>query len=141
LSQVAPEGRAIALLRASYNRCMAAPALILFAHGARDPRWAAPFERVLEAVQARAPERSPMLAFLELMTPDLSAAIAAQVERGHASVRIVPLFLGPGGHLRHDLPRIVDTARHRHAGVEIEIAAPAGEDANVIGALAQYCLG
>ena len=117
-----------------------APALILFAHGARDPAWAIPFERVLARVHGRAPERAPMLAFLELMAPDLPAAIAAQVERGFDAVRIVPLFLGPGGHLRHDLPLIVDAARARHAGLRIELAGPAGEDGFVIEALADYCL-
>lgn len=50
-------------------------ALILFAHGARDPRSAAPFERILERVRADAPARRPMLAYLELMAPDLATAI------------------------------------------------------------------
>ena len=119
---------------------MTVPALILFAHGARDPAWATPFERVLARVQGRAPERAPMLAYLELMAPDLAAAIATQAERGFDAVRIVPLFLGPGGHLRHDLPRIVDAARARHPKLRIELAGPAGEDPFVIEALADYCL-
>ena len=115
-------------------------ALILFAHGARDAAWAEPFERVLREVQARVPDRAPMLAFLDLMTPDLPSAIDAQVRRGYASVRIVPLFLGPGGHLRHDLPRIVDEARARHPEVAIHVAPAAGDDPRVVSALAAYCL-
>ena len=115
-------------------------ALILFAHGARDARWAEPFERVLREVQAGAPERAPMLAFLELMTPDLASAIDMQAGRGFTAVRIVPLFLGPGGHLRHDLPRIVDEARKRHPSIAVDIAPPAGEDARVVAALAACCL-
>ena len=118
---------------------MTASALILFAHGARDPRWAAPFEDVLARVRAQVPERDPVLAFLELMSPDLASAIDAQVARGHASIRIVPLFLGRGGHLRNDLPKLVDAARHRHPGIAIEVAMPAGEADAVIEALARYC--
>lgn len=120
---------------------MPAPALILFAHGARDPAWAVPFERVLARVHRHAPERAAMLAYLELMEPDLPTAIAAQARRGFDAVRVVPLFLGPGGHLRNDLPRIVDAARARHPRMAIELAGPAGEDASVIEALATYCLG
>jgi sirohydrochlorin cobaltochelatase len=120
---------------------MSASALILFAHGARDPAWAVPFERVLARVQHQAPKRAPMLAYLELMAPDLPTAIAAQAQRGFDAVRIVPLFLGPGGHLRSDLPRIVDAERARHPGMRIELAGPAGEDPSVIEALAAYCLG
>ena len=134
LSQQSPAGLP------SYNRAMQDSALVLFAHGARDAAWAVPFEAVLAQVQARAPRRAPMLAFLELMAPDLPTAIAAQVARGFRSVRVVPLFLGRGGHLRHDLPRIVDALRREHADVSIELADPAGEDPSIIEALAAYCL-
>jgi sirohydrochlorin cobaltochelatase len=119
---------------------MTRSALILFAHGARDPSWAAPFERVLDRVREAAPERSPMLAFLELMTPDLPTAIAQQAARGFQAVTIVPLFLGPGGHLRNDLPRIVERARASHPGLSVDMLRPAGEDDGVIAAIAAYAL-
>ena len=113
-------------------------ALILFAHGARDPRWAEPFERVLARVAALAPERAPMLAYLDMMAPDLASAIAHQVDRGFTDIRIVPLFLGPGGHLRSDVPALVERARAAHPGVAITMAHAAGEDPAVIDALAVY---
>ena len=119
---------------------MEAPALILFAHGARDARWAASFEAVLAAVHAAAPQRDPMLAFLEFMAPSLGEAVAQQVARGHRHVRIVPLFLGPGGHLRSEVPALVDAARAAHPGLALDLLPPAGEDAGVIAALAAYCL-
>ena len=115
-------------------------ALILFAHGARDPSWAAPFERILDRVRGAAPDRAPMLAFLELMTPDLPTAIAQQAERGFHAITIVPLFLGTGGHLRNDLPRIVASARSRHTGMSIELSPAAGEDEGVVAAIAAYSL-
>jgi sirohydrochlorin cobaltochelatase len=119
---------------------MDAPALILFAHGARDPGWAAPFERILANVRAAAPSCDAVLAFLEFMSPDLPAAIAAQVDRGHRRIRVVPLFLGPGGHLRRELPQMIDAARAAHPAIAIDVTPPAGEDAGVIEALAQFCV-
>jgi sirohydrochlorin cobaltochelatase len=116
------------------------PALILFAHGARDARWAEPFHRVLREVERAAPAQDPMLAFLEFMHPDLREAIDAQVARGHRAIRVVPLFLGPGGHLRSDVPRLVDEARRAHPGIDVRLAAAAGEDGGVIAALAAYCV-
>jgi sirohydrochlorin cobaltochelatase len=115
-------------------------ALILFAHGARDRVWAAPFERILERVRKSAPGRDPMLAYLEFLAPDLPTAIAEQVARGHRGIRVVPLFLGPGGHLRREFPQLIDAARTAHPGVAIEALPPAGEDAAVIDALAAFCL-
>jgi sirohydrochlorin cobaltochelatase len=119
---------------------MNADALVLFAHGARDPQWSVPFQRILADVQRRAPERVAMLAYLEFTQPDLPAAIADLVWRGHRSIRVVPLFLGPGGHLRREVPHLVDTARQAHPGVSIELMPPAGEDPGVTAALADYCL-
>jgi len=117
---------------------MARSALILFAHGARDPRWAVPFERVLEHVRKAAPQRSAMLAYLEMMTPDLPSAIATQVAHGFDAITVVPLFLGLGGHLRSDLPRLIERARETHPGLIIDVKGPAGEDDAVVAALCAY---
>lgn len=117
-----------------------AAALILFAHGARDAQWATPFKRILARVQADAPDRDATLAFLEFMSPDLPAAIHDHVARGHRTIRVVPLFLGPGGHLRHEIPSLVDAARRAHPGVTIELWPAAGEDERVIDALAAYAV-
>src|SRR5690606_25587657 len=46
-------------------------ALVLFAHGARDARWAEPFRRLQAIVQSQSPELTVSLAFLELMSPRL----------------------------------------------------------------------
>ena len=119
---------------------MANDALILFAHGARDRSWAAPFERILARVRAEAPQRDAMLAYLEFIEPDLAAAIAAQAAKGHRAIRVVPLFLGPGGHLRRELPQLLEAARRAHPGVTIDATPPAGEDPGVIDALAAFCL-
>ena len=76
----------------------------------------------------------------EFIEPDLPAAIAAQAAQGHRAIRVVPLFLGPGGHLRRELPQILEAARRAHPGVTIDATPPAGEDAGVIDALALFCL-
>jgi len=115
-------------------------ATLLFAHGARDPRWAEPFEAVAGRVRAAAPERPVRLAFLELMSPDLGAAVAALVADGATRVDVVPLFLGTGGHLRRDLPRLIEAARAAHPGVELRLHPAIGEQAEVIEAMARAAL-
>ena len=44
--------------------------LILFAHGARDAAWAAPFEAVAARARAQRPAWLVALAYLELMAPN-----------------------------------------------------------------------
>ena len=41
--------------------------LILFAHGSRDARWAAPFEAVAQRIRQARPQLQLQLAYLELM--------------------------------------------------------------------------
>lgn len=112
--------------------------LILFAHGARDPRWREPFDRLKEIV-ARGHEGPVTVAFLEQMEPTLSEAALQLGSAGAHRIVVVPLFLGTGGHLRRDLPTILDEAQAA-AGIPISAVGAAGEDERVLQALARYCL-
>ena len=115
-------------------------AIVLFAHGARDPRWAAPFEAVAAAVRAAQPSRPVVIAFLELMRPDLAEAVDGLAAAGATRIDVVPLFLGTGGHLRKDLPPLVEVARARHPAVSIRLHPAIGEDASVTQAMAAASL-
>lgn len=110
--------------------------LLLFAHGARDAAWAAPFEAVLARVRARRPDAQVMLAFLELMQPDLTAAAARLVHQGCRRVDVVPLFLGTGGHVRRDVPQLLQQLQSLHPGTRWTLHEPIGEHPDVIEAIA-----
>jgi sirohydrochlorin cobaltochelatase len=114
--------------------------LILFAHGARDPRWAQPFERLRDMLTAQAPGLEIELAFLEFMQPDLPGLIKRLVEEGCAEVTLVPVFLGQGGHVLRDLPLMVEQLRQKYPALSLNVAEAAGENEQVLNAIAQYCL-
>lgn len=115
--------------------------IVLFAHGARDARWAEPFERLADKLRAVAgPGTHVSLAFLELMTPELEGAVAAQVAAGCTSITVVPVFFGQGGHVRRDLPLAIEACRTAHPTIDIRATVPVGEDDAVLDALAAYCL-
>jgi sirohydrochlorin cobaltochelatase len=114
----------------------ASPGLILFAHGARDPRWAAPFEAVAARLRATHPAVAVRLAFLEFMTPSLAEAGAQLAAAGCDSVAVLPMFLGAGGHVRKDLPLLLDALRAAHPGVAFTLHAAIGEIDSVVAAMA-----
>ena len=114
--------------------------LILFAHGARDPLWAEPFEALIDRVRTLTPATPVRLAFLELMQPDLDGAAAELVAGGVDTIRIVPIFFGQGGHLRRDLPALVARLREKHPAITFGCASAAGEDDAVIDAIARFCV-
>lgn len=111
------------------------PGLLLFGHGARDPAWADPFRAVAARITAARPGLAVELAFLEFMAPDLQAGGDALVTRGCTQVRVVPMFLGTGGHVRRDLPDMLARLRQRHAGVQWTLAAAIGEHPAVLDAM------
>ena len=110
--------------------------LILLAHGARDPNWAAPFEAVAALLRKRHPEVAVRLAYLEFMPPDALAAGSELAQLGCTDVSVLPLFLGAGGHVRKDLPPLLVELRRANPQVQWTLHAAAGEDAVVIRALA-----
>lgn len=114
--------------------------LLLFAHGARDPNWALPFEAVAARVRALAPGVPVALSFLEFMSPTLAEAGRQLAACGCTQVDIVPLFLGAGGHVRKDLPQLVDELAAAHPGTQWRLQAAVGETALVVEAMAQAAL-
>jgi sirohydrochlorin cobaltochelatase len=112
-------------------------AIILFAHGARDPQWARPFQQLVTELGELLPGERIVLAFLDLMQPSLPACAASLHGEGVRSLRVVPVFLGAGGHLKEDLPKIVATIRATHPDLEINVEPPIGEQAAVISAIAR----
>lgn len=111
---------------------MSRTGILLFAHGARDPNWALPFEAVAERLRDRsrsdadqAPEVT--LAFLEFMSPDIASAGDDLAARGCTQVSVVPLFLGAGGHVRKDLPKLLEGLTARHPGVSWRLCPAVGE--------------
>lgn len=119
-------------------------ALVLFAHGARAASWAAPFERLRDLTQARLPETSVHLAFLELMTPRLPELVQSLLDAlpGAATldVTVVPVFLGQGGHVLRDLPLLAEQLRHDHPRLRLKVVEAVGENAQVLAAIADYCV-
>jgi sirohydrochlorin cobaltochelatase len=104
------------------------------AHGSRDPEWARPFESIASRL---AKKFLVKVAYLELMQPSLGEAVAALARAGAKSIRVVPLFLGPGGHVKDDLPRLISAARADHPDVKLVLEKPIGEQPKVIEAIAE----
>ncbi len=119
---------------------LAARGVILFAHGSRDPLWRRPMEAVAARVAERAGASKVRCAYLELTEPDLPTAAGELVAEGVSQVRIVPMFLGAGRHVREDLPALVQALQASHPGVTWELQRPVGEDDRLLDLLAQLAL-
>jgi sirohydrochlorin cobaltochelatase len=119
---------------------MSRTALVVFAHGARDPLWAEPMERVSRSVREQAPDIRVEVAFLEFMKPDLRACAEALLAEGFEHIIVLPMFIARGGHLRRDLPLLLEELRQRNPHICFELAGAIGEAEAVVQAMARHAL-
>jgi sirohydrochlorin cobaltochelatase len=138
-------------------------AIILFAHGSRDPLWRKPIEAVAQQILAQQPTTPVRCAYLELCEPSLPEAVQDIVfainsiadnadfmptngpkslpkPSSQARIRIVPMFLGMGKHAREDLPQLVAQLRLAHPQISFEVSPAVGEDARLTQLLAEIAL-
>ena len=115
-------------------------AIILFAHGSRDPQWRLPIEAVAAQITQRQPGTQVRCAYLELCLPSLPDAAIDLIASGASKIRVFPLFLGVGKHAREDLPLLINEIRAAHPDLTIELLPTAGESGKLISLMADITL-
>ncbi|MCX4761968.1 sirohydrochlorin chelatase [Streptomyces sp. NBC_01275] len=97
------------------------PALVVVAHGSRDPRALATVRTLLDRVRALRPGLPVHLGHIELNAPLLTDTLADLDARGTTDAVLVPLLLARGYHVRRDIPEMAAAAR-----VRTRVATPLG---------------
>ena len=115
-------------------------AIVLFAHGSRDPLWHKPMEAVAARIRSQSADVEVACAYLELSQPDLPDTVAQLTGAGVGSITIVPMFLGVGRHAREDLPELVTQLRASHPAVHFHLQKAVGEDDRLVQMLASIAL-
>ena len=115
---------------------MPSSAVILFAHGAREPEWARPFEHVRDRLRAEGLRVE--LAYLEIMKPSLEETARILAAEAAKTVTVVPLFLGQGKHLKRDLPGMIAVLQQNHAGIEFRVTPALGDEPEMLAAITAW---
>lgn len=102
--------------------------LVLFAHGSADPGWKQPFEALTASLRTLVGPSRIRLAFMQLAAPSLSD-VAAEAHRDRvACLRVLPLFLAPGAHVRRDVPAQMHALAGRYPDIAFELLPAVGTD-------------
>ena len=115
-------------------------AIVLFAHGSRDPLWHRPIQVVAERVAMLQPGVKVVCAYLEFNSPSLENAVNDLVNQGFDNLRLVPMFLGVGKHVREDLPNMLAELGHRFPGLALETLPAVGEHPDLLQLIAEIVL-
>ncbi len=93
-------------------------AILLAAHGSRDPASQAQFEALVDKVRVLEPGRSVAHGFLEFNTPTIDEAARQLVAAGARQIVMVPGVLLAATHAKNDLPSELNTLRQEHPDVQ-----------------------
>jgi len=115
-------------------------AIVLFAHGSRDPLWHRPIQVVAERVAMLQPGVKVVCAYLEFNSPSLENAVNDLVNQGFDNLRLVPMFLGVGKHVREDLPNMLAELGQRFPGLALETLPAVGEHPDLLQLIAEIVL-
>ncbi|MGW7606847.1 sirohydrochlorin chelatase [Streptomyces sp. NPDC054766] len=113
-------GSQLSLVSLDGTRRPPPPALVLAAHGSRDPRALATVRTLIERVRELRPHLSVRLGHIELNEPLLRDTLASLA--GKEDAVLVPLLLGRGYHVRRDIPGTAAAV----PGLNTRVAAPLG---------------
>jgi sirohydrochlorin ferrochelatase len=97
------------------------PALVVVAHGSRDPRALSTVRTLLDRVREQRPGVPVHLGHIELNEPLLTDTLADLDAHDTTDAVLVPLLLARGYHVKRDIPEMAAKAR-----VRTRVAAPLG---------------
>jgi sirohydrochlorin ferrochelatase len=97
-------------------------AVLLVAHGSRDPRAGAATRALTRAVAAARPDWDVRAAYLDHSLPRPIETLRAMEAAGHRRAVLVPLLLTAAYHARADVPAEVAAARAEGLRIEVEVS-------------------
>ena len=102
------------------------PAVLLIGHGTRLAAGVAEFHRLAAQLQQALPDRTCLAGFLELVEPSLPEALETLWRQGFRRITALPALLMAAGHVKNDIPAILNVFQAEHPGLEITFGADLG---------------
>jgi sirohydrochlorin cobaltochelatase len=101
--------------------------VVLFAPGIAEARMRKPFEELEETLKYELGRDRVRLAYVSAASPNLADVAAEAADDGVARLRILPIFLTPGGPLEKEIPEQVSVVRAQVPQITVELLKPVGE--------------
>ncbi len=106
--------------------------IMVCGHGSRDVDAVTEFQSVADGIRARLPQYDVDSGFLEFATPIIRDRLEALRERGNKRIIAVPGMLFAAGHVKNDLPSVINTYAAQHPDLEITYGRDLGMDMKLI---------
>jgi sirohydrochlorin cobaltochelatase len=101
-------------------------------HGSRDGAAIREFESVARGIKERLPQYDVDSGFLEFAKPIIRERLDALKERGNKRIIAVPGMLFAAGHVKNDLPSVINTYAAQNPELDITYASDLGLDMRMV---------
>ena len=101
-------------------------------HGSRDEEAVKEFQAVARGIRERLPQYETDWGFLEFATPVIRTGLDALREKGIRKVLAVPGMLFAAGHVKNDIPSVLNAYQSQNPQLSISYARELGIDLKII---------
>ena len=102
--------------------------ILLCGHGSRDANAIKEFAVLAEMLDARLPDYNVDHGFLEFATPVIRTGLHALQEKGNTNILALPGMLFAAGHVKNDIPSVLNTYMAQNPGVTVQYGRELGID-------------
>ena len=106
--------------------------IMVCGHGSRDIDATTEFQSVSEGIKERLPQYDVDSGFLEFATPIIRERLEALRDRGNTRIIAVPGMLLAAGHVKNDLPSVINTFAALNPDMEVTYARDLGLDMRLV---------
>ncbi len=102
-------------------------AIVLLAHGSPDSRWKKSLNKTVLKFKKIFGENKINACFLNFNKPSFKDIVKKLNAKNIKRIKILPLFLGSGGHIEKDIPKLVLSVKKEYAKLKIEMLPSIGQ--------------
>lgn len=95
------------------------PAVLLIGHGTRLAAGVSEFQLLSEQLQQALPDRTCLAGYLELAEPNVLDALETLWQQGFRRITALPALLMAAGHIKNDIPALINTFQAEHPGLNV----------------------
>ena len=111
--------------------------VLLCGHGSRDANAIREFAVLAEMLDKRLPDVDVDHGFLEFATPVIHTALNALREKGNTEILALPGMLFAAGHVKNDIPSVLNTYMAQNPGMNVHYGRELGIDLKMVRAAGQ----
>ena len=108
------------------------PAVLLIGHGTRRAAGVAEFHHLAHQLRQALPGRTTLAGFLELVEPGVPEALETLRQQGFRHIIALPALLMAAGHVKNDIPVMLNAFQAKHPDMQITFGADLGIHPNLL---------